>query len=114
MIKKLFSYLKSSGIDVYLPAKKTGKCTSPYAVINQDKSEISRTGRGLYVYYSVSVIVPLTDYNALEELTAKVRNVLKNTSFKFYGSETKVAGKDYDGYKRTLTYRILKPLICKK
>lgn len=113
MIKKLFSYLKSSGIDVYLPSKKTGKCTAPYVVVNEEKCAISQTGRSIYTYFSVSVIAPLEDYASLEETVSKVKASLKGTAFKFFGSEADNGG-DTDGYKRTLTYRGLKPMGCRK
>ncbi len=114
MIKKLFSYLKSAGIDVYLPAKKSGKCTAAYAVVKEEKSEMSLTGKSVYTYFSVTVIAPLENYNSLEELCSKVKCALKNTSFKFCESSDAESGDDFSGYKRILTYRTLKPAICTK
>ena len=113
MIKKLFSYIKNCGVDVYMPAKKTGKCTSPYAVVNEEKSELSQSGKSSYIYFSVTVIAPLEDYSSLDEVSAKVKSSLKGTAFRFMGSETSEAGGSENGYKRKLLYRIIKPAYCK-
>lgn len=114
MIKKLFSYIKSTGTDVYLPAKKTGKCTSPYAVVKEEKSEISFTGKSVYTYFSVTVIVPIENYGLLDDVCIKIRRALKNTPFKFFESKDDESGDDFNGYKRTLTFRTLKSALCKK
>lgn len=113
MIKKLFSNLKSGGVDVYLPAKKTGKCTSAYAVVNEDKCELSASGRSSYTYFSVTVIAPLEDYASLDEISARVKASLKGTAFKFFGSEAEDAGGGANGYKRILKYRVIKPVCCR-
>lgn len=114
MIKKLFSYLKGGGVDVYLPAKKPGKCTSAYAVAKEEKCELSTSGRCSYIYFSVTVFAPLEDYASLEETTARVKASLKGTAFKFFGSEGADSGGDANGYKRILTYRAIKPVYCKQ
>jgi len=114
MIKKLFSYLKAVGIDVYLPSKKSGKCTAAYAVVKEEKSEKSLTGKSVYTYFTVTVIAPLENYNALENTCKKVKQSLKGTAFKFFESEDSESGDDFNGYKRTLTYRTLKSAICTK
>lgn len=114
MIKKLFSHLKSAGIDVYLPAKKSGKCTDAYAVVKEEKSEMSLTGKSVYTYFSVIAIAPLENYNSLEEITAKIKRALKGTAFKFFESNDADSGDDFSGYKRILTYRTLKPAVCTK
>ncbi len=114
MIKKLFSHVEGKGVEVYLPAKKTGKCTSAYAVVSEDKTELSRTGRGLYTYFNVTVVAPLSNYASLDETAAAVKSALKGTAFTFCESKAADGGADEEGYKRILTYRVLKPLGCRK
>lgn len=113
MIKKLFSYINDGGVDVYLPAKKTGKCTSAYAVVNEEKCELSPSGKSAYTYFSVTVIAPLEEYGALDEVSARVKASLKGTAFKFFGSEAESAGGDANGYKRIMIYRAIKPVCCR-
>ena len=112
MIKKLFTILKRNGIEVYLPSKKSGKATSAYVVINEEKSELSLTGMGMYTYFSVKIVSPLESYYSLEETHNKVKNALSNSSFKFFSSETEEVNSDV-GFIRTLTYRRFKRCVCR-
>jgi len=111
MVKKLFSLLEKNGIAVYLPAKMPGRCTEPYATVNEDKTELAKTGSGAYTYFTVSVMSPVESYASLDELQKKVTAALRGSCFKFLGSETEETGGDAVCYKRTLTYRVLKR-IC--
>ena len=113
MIKKLFAYLKNAEIDTYLPARKDGKCTSPYAVINEEKSEPGLTGRCLYTYFTVTVVAPADNYSALDQTVSKVRSALKGTQFRFDGSESAEVNENIQGYCRVLNYRVIKPMGCK-
>ena len=112
MIKKLFTILKRNGIEVYLPGKKSGKATSAYVVINQEKSEPGLTGMGIYTYFSVKIVSPLESYYSLEETYTKVKNALSNSSFKFFSWETEEVNSDV-GYIRTLTYKKFKRCVCR-
>ena len=112
MIKKLFSILKRSGLEVYLPSKKTGKPTGAYVVIAEEKSEPGLTGMGIYTYFSIKIVSPLESYNSLEETQEKVKTALLNSSFKFHTSETEEVKSD-DGFVRTLTYRRFKRCVCR-
>lgn len=114
MIKKLFSLIESKGIEVYMPAKKTGKCASAYAVVKEEKSELCHTGRGINTYFAITIVAPLSNYASLEETTAAVKAALKGSAFTFCSSKAEGDGADEEGYKRVLTYRVLKPLTCRK
>jgi hypothetical protein len=108
MVKKLFSLLKEGGVNVFLPAKHLGKCTFPYAVVNEDSVEESKTGSALYTFYSVTLLSPTDDFASLDIMDKKVREILKTSPFKFISSHTESADGDLDAYKRVLTYRSLK------
>ena len=114
MIKKLFSYIKNSGVDVYMPAKKTGKCISPYAVVNEEKTELSQSDKSSYVYFSVTVAAPIENYSALDAISANIKSALRGTTFKFMGSKTANTDGSENAYKRILTYRSIKPAYCRK
>ena len=113
MIKKLFSYLKNAGIDTYLPAKKTGKCTHPYAVIEEDGCEPGLTGRCIHSRYTVTVVAPLESYAMLDETSNKAKAALRGTAFRFDGSEATTTNENNDSYSRVLNYRVIKPMGCK-
>lgn len=113
MIKKLFSYLKDAGIDTYLPAKKNGKCTHPYAVVDEEESIPGLTGRCIHSHYTVTVVVPLERFALLDETSGKVKAALKGTSFRFDGNGGTTANENTGGYSRVLNYRVIKPMGCK-
>ncbi len=110
MIKKLFSALEGAGAEVYLPAKKQGKCTAPYVVVNLEKTEPSKTGRGIYSFFSVSLFAPTDNFAALDELHSRVCNSLKGSPFVFIGCDAEPTGGETDSYKRVLNFRTLKKL----
>lgn len=113
MIKKLFDYLKTAELDTYLPAKKTGKCTHPYTVIDEEKSEIGLTGRCVYAYYTVTVVSPIDNFSLLEETVSKVKAALKEAPFRFDGSSSTTIDENTGGYYRVLNYHAIKPISCK-
>ena len=113
MTRKLFTYLKKGGADVYMPAKKTGKCTSPYVVINEEKREPSPSGKSDYVYFTIEIIAPLENYSSLDKLTSTVKTALNGTPFKFIESHSGEPEGNTNSYKRIMTYRAIKP-ICSK
>ena len=43
MIRKFFDALYGESLSVYPPGKKKGKATTPYVVVNEEKSEPSVT-----------------------------------------------------------------------
>lgn len=108
MVKNLFSLLQSAGIPVYLPAKKEGKCTQAYAVVAHKKSEPAKTGKSAYAYFTVSLIAPLENFADMEKLEKKCVNALKDSNFKYVESDEDNAHTESCGYKRILTYRIIK------
>lgn len=103
-VKKLFNLIKESGVEAYLPAKKTGKCTDVYAVVSREASLPTVTGRGLGVSFTVKIAAPLDRYGDLCEAETKIMSALAETPFKFEGS----GGDEVDGengaYVRTLTF----------
>ena len=107
MVKKLFKKLKDNGFDVYFPAKKPGKCTTPYIVVKEEKAEVGITGKSLCTRFSVIVVAPGDNYNLLGETLSQVKAALKNSPFKFLSSETDEV-KDDDGYVSTMTYQTIK------
>ena len=108
MVKKLFSLLQNAGVPVYLPAKKEGKCTEAYAVVGHKKSEPAKTGKSAYAYFTVSLIAPVENFAAMEELEQRCVNALKGSNFKYVESDEDNAYTESLGYKRILTYRIIK------
>lgn len=104
MIKKLYALLKQGGVKVYLSGKKFGKCTSPYAVVKEEKSQLSATGKALCVYFSVTAVAPIENYGALEETGIKIRKALSASSFKLIESADDEADGDLNGYIRKFTY----------
>lgn len=112
MVKKLFSLLKDGGVDVFLPIKHTGKCTSPYAVVSEEDTQQGKTGSGVYTYFTVTLISPAEDYASLDSMDKKVRTVIKGTPFKFVSARTESADAETAAYKRTLYFRAFKRNIC--
>ena len=108
MVKKLFSLLKDGGVDVFLPMKHTGKCTSPYAVVSEEDTNQGKTGSGVYTYFTVTLISPAEDYASLDSMDKKVRTILKDKPFKFVSAHTESADPETAAYKRTLYFRVLK------
>ena len=111
MVIRLFNTLKDSGFDVYFPAKKPGKCTSPYIVVKEEKAEVGITGKSLCTHFSVIVVTPVDNYNSLSETISQVKGALKNSPFKFLSSETDEVNDD-DGYVGTMTYQAIKKMNC--
>ena len=112
MIKKLFTVLEGAGIEVYMPAKKTGKCASPYAVIKEEKTELNATGKSVSIFFSVSVVVPLDSYGMLDEADRKVKSALKGSAFKFQGNSDEESDGEIGGYIRKLIYTAKKRAVC--
>lgn len=110
MVKKLFSILKSAGIAVYLPAKKAGSCTSPYAVVDTGRFTPSETGKGVRCSFTVSLFAPLDAFGELDVIQKTVLDAVKGTPFRFDGCDTEDAGGEMDSYKRVLAFRALKKL----
>lgn len=108
MVRKLFDLIQSSGTNVYLPAKKTGKCTEPYAVVKEEKTELNATGKSAVVYFTVSIIVPLENYALLSDMESRIKSHLKDSSFKFKGSANRESDGDTDAYIRDLSYTAVK------
>lgn len=110
MLKRLFSILKDAGVNVYLPAKKEGKCVSPYAVVDTGRETVSETGKATQCTFSVSLFAPLDSFRELDNMQKAVLGAVKGTPFRFDGCDTEEAGGEVDSYKRVLTLRALKKL----
>ncbi len=110
MIKKLYRLLKDGGVNVYLPAKKEGKCSAPYAVVDTSREDITDTGRATQCTFTISLFAPLNSYGELDNMQKTVLSALKDTPFRFTGSDTEEAGGEVDSYKRVLTFRCIRKL----
>ena len=108
MIRKLFETLAESGVNVYFPAKKTGKCTEPYAVIKEEKTVPGTTGRSVTSHFTVSVIVPLDNYRLLSTMEKNIISILKKTPFKYRGTEERQSDDEINAYIRDLSYTVIK------
>ena len=110
MIRKFFDALYGESLSVYPPGKKKGKATTPYVVVNEEKSEPSLTGRGIYTYLCATVVVPHENYGYLNETCKTVKDKLKNTPFRFLESDEDTC--DEEGYKKQMTFKIFKRSDC--
>ena len=108
MIKKLFDLIESCGVKAFFPAKKTGKCTEPYAVVKEEKTVSGVTGKSVTGYFTVSVIAPVESYSSLGIAEKNIKAVLKNSPFKFCGSEDRRSDEDIGAYIRDLSYTATK------
>lgn len=72
----LYLHLKNAGITVYAPGQHVGRCTSPYVVVKYDGTTQITNTSSHYDLYAVMCYVPENQYDQLEILTNKVRQLM--------------------------------------
>ena len=72
----IYETLKTNGIDVYSPGRKTGECTSPYVVVKNagrtSPTEISSSQD----LYDLMCYVPKDEYSTLESFVDRVESIM--------------------------------------
>ncbi len=86
----LYQHLKDNGFDVYMPAIKSGECTSPYIVIKNDGGTKHSSFSSNVDLYSIMCYVPKQSYSKLEPLVQSVKTAMKDLVPLFHpnGQET--------------------------
>lgn len=77
MWKKIYTYLKDKGIEVYAPAQHIGECTTKYVVVKNagvQGSEYSTT----VGTYNIMCYVPKEQFSQLEAFVSLIKSYLKS------------------------------------
>lgn len=90
MWKKAYEALKSSGIQVYSPAQKQGKCTSPYVVLYDAGQAAGHAKKTAHAYLEAAVHVPLGRYSLLDTVKKQVAAALRLENLSRTGQESAV------------------------
>ena len=74
----MITQLSRAGIEVALPGYRTGICTSPYVVVqNNGTYRFAQSPALGYTLFTVHCYVPLYGYEQLERLIERVKSALK-------------------------------------
>lgn len=102
-IKKLFTYLKENGFDVYTPGQKQGECTSSYLVIKSDGSTKTSAFSTAQDTFTIMCYVPKNKYSTLEEYVNNVYEVMKGLKPLFKSTEERTPSFYDDSCKAHMT-----------
>lgn len=91
MWKRAYEALKQSGIAVFSPAQKQGKCVSPYVVLYDAGQAAGRSQKTAHAYLTAAVHVPLGRYSMLSTVKKQVAAALRTAHITRTGEEDAVS-----------------------
>lgn len=91
MWKRAYEALKQSGIAVFSPAQKQGKCVSPYVVLYDAGQSTGRSKKTAHAYLEAAIYVPLGRYSMLDTVKKQVAVALRIENLSRTGEEDAVS-----------------------
>lgn len=113
-MKRIYTTLKESGLDVYFSGQHKGLCKTPYVVVKESNQspELGTRVIGRRIV-DIMIYIPIGSYIAIESYREKVKRALLNSSFlRYTGFETPIIiEEDIKAYSTSFEYEIMKELI---
>lgn len=110
-LEDIYTHLKTSGIDVYLPGQHVGECRQPYVVVKPGASTQYLQVSSNICYYELLLYTPDRYPTQLERFKNQVKIAMLGLSpmIKFANMETTpYHDEQVKGYMTDLTYRNIK------